>query len=141
MGGVQPLLDAVLDYLPSPLDLGDAEGKNPKDEEEKLVRKMTADEKFSGLAFKVAADPYIGTLTFFRIYSGSVKSGDMMLNPRTKNKERLGRMVLMHSNKREEIKTASTGDIIALVGLKNTTTGDTLCAVDAPIVLERMEFP
>merc|ERR1712050_240065 len=126
MGGVQPLLDAVLDYLPSPLDLGDAEGKNPKDEEEKLVRKMTADEKFSGLAFKVAADPYIGTLTFFRIYSGKVTAGDM---------------VIKHSNKREEIKEAQAGDIIALVGLKDTTTGDTLCDQKDQISLERMEFP
>merc|ERR1712137_791176 len=96
---------------------------------------------FSGLAFKVAADPYIGTLTFFRIYSGKVKAGEMMLNPRTKQKERLGRMVLMHSNKREEIKEAQAGDIIALVGLKDTTTGDTLCDMKAPISLERMDFP
>merc|ERR1719343_1996759 len=139
--GVQPLLDAVIDYLPSPLDVPAVKGKNPKDEEEVLERNCSADEKFSGLAFKVATDPYIGTLTFFRIYSGQVKSGDMMYNPRTKTKERFGRMVLMHSNTREEIKTASTGDIIALVGLKNTTTGDTLCSLDAPIVLERMEFP
>merc|ERR1712151_9394 len=116
-------------------------GKNPKNEEEEFTRKNSPDEKFSGLAFKVAADPYIGTLTFFRIYSGKVTAGDTWVNPRTKNKERLGRMVLMHSNKREEIKEASAGDIIALVGLKDTTTGDTLCASDAPIVLERMEFP
>jgi len=139
--GVQPLLDAVVDYLPAPTDVGVVSGKNPKDEEEKMTRKIDADEKFSGLAFKIAADPYMGTLTFFRIYSGKVKSGDMMLNPRTKQKERLGRMVLMHSNKREEIKEASAGDIIALVGLKDTTTGDTLCALDAPIVLEKMDFP
>jgi len=139
--GVQPLLDAVVDYLPSPMDVGRVTGKNPKDEEELITRECTVDEKFSGLAFKVATDPYIGTLTFFRIYSGKVKAGDMMLNPRTKQKERLGRMVLMHSNKREEIKEASAGDIIALVGLKDTTTGDTLCAMDAPIVLERMDFP
>jgi elongation factor G len=139
--GVQPLLDAVVDYLPAPTDVGSVIGKNPKDEEEKMSRKIDPEEKFSGLAFKVAADPFMGTLTFFRIYSGKVKAGDMMLNPRTKQKERLGRMVLMHANKREEIKEASAGDIIALVGLKDTTTGDTLCAVDAPIVLERMEFP
>ncbi|CAJ1353111.1 unnamed protein product [Effrenium voratum] len=139
--GVQPLLDAVCTYLPSPLDVPPTKGKNPKDEEEEMVRKASVDEKLSGLAFKVAADPYIGTLTFYRIYSGKVKSGDMVWNPRTKSKERLGRMVLMHSNKREEIKEAGAGDIIAIVGLKDTTTGDTLCAIDAPIVLEKMDFP
>jgi len=139
--GVQPLLDAVCDYLPSPLDLPPTKGKNPKNEEEELTRTNTMDEKFSGLAFKIANDPYIGTLTFFRIYSGTCKTGDMMWNPRSKQKERLGRMVLMHSNTREEIKEAAAGDIVALLGLKDTTTGDTLCAVDAPISLERMEFP
>eukprot|EP00930_Biecheleria_cincta_P091015 TRINITY_DN804_c0_g1_i1.p1 TRINITY_DN804_c0_g1~~TRINITY_DN804_c0_g1_i1.p1 ORF type:complete len:829 (-),score=175.35 TRINITY_DN804_c0_g1_i1:257-2686(-) len=139
--GVQTLLDAVVDYLPSPLDIPPTKGKNPKDEEEVLERKNVADEKLSSLAFKVAADPYIGTLTFLRIYSGSIKSGDMVWNPRSKTKERLGRMVLMHANKREEIKSAKAGDIIAVVGLKDTTTGDTLCAMDAPIVLEKMDFP
>jgi len=139
--GVQPLLDAVCDYLPSPLDIPPTQGKNPKDDEEVLERKNVPDEKLSTLAFKVATDPYIGTLTFLRLYSGSIKSGDMVWNPRSKSKERLGRMVLMHSNKREEIKSAQAGDIIAVVGLKNTTTGDTLCAIDAPIVLEKMDFP
>lgn len=139
--GVQPLLDAIVDYLPSPKDLPPTKGKNPKDEEEVFTRENSPDEKFSGLAFKVAADPYIGTITFFRVYSGKVEAGEMMFNPRTKQKERLGRMVLMHSNKREEIKQASAGDIVALLGLKDTTTGDTLCALDAPISLERMEFP
>lgn len=139
--GVQTLLDAVVDYLPSPLDLPDVKGKNPSDEEEVLVRKNDPEDKLSGLAFKVATDPYIGTLTFYRIYSGKVKTGDIVINPRTKAKERLGRMVLMHANKREEIKEAGAGDIIALVGLKDTTTGDTLCAIDAPIVLEKMDFP
>merc|ERR1719356_2347164 len=139
--GVQPLLDAVIDYLPSPLDLGDTVGKDPKDEEKKLFRKNSDEEQFSGLAFKVASDPYIGTLTFFRVYSGKVSAGDMMFNPRTGKKERFGRMVLMHANTREEIKEAAAGDIIALVGLKDTTTGDTLCDKEAPIVLERMEFP
>lgn len=139
--GVQPLLDAVVDFLPSPLDIPDTVGKNPKNEEEQLTRKASPDEPFSGLAFKVANDPYMGTLTFFRIYSGKVKSGDSFYNPRSRTKERFGRMVLMHSNKREEIKEASTGDIIALIGLKDTTTGDTLCAMDNQIVLERMEFP
>jgi elongation factor G len=139
--GVQPLLDAVVDYLPSPLDVPETKGKDPQDEDKELVRKSTVDEKFSGLAFKVAADPFIGTLTFFRIYSGSIQSGDIMMNPRTKQKERFGRMVLMHSNDREDIKSAHAGDIIAVVGLKDTTTGDTLCDPKEPIVLERMEFP
>jgi len=139
--GVQPLLDAICDYLPSPLDLPPTMGKDPKDDEKDLERKNVPEEKFAGLAFKVATDPYIGTITFFRIYSGKVKAGEMMFNPRTKQKERLGRMVLMHSNTREEIKEASAGDIVALLGLKDTTTGDTLCAMDAPISLERMDFP
>lgn len=139
--GVQPLLDAVVDYLPSPLDVPAVQGKNPKDEELVETREASPDAPFSGLAFKVANDPYMGTLTFFRVYSGKVNAGDMYLNPRTKQKERLGRMVLMHSNKREEIKEASTGDIIAIIGLKDTTTGDTLCDQKAPIVLEKMDFP
>jgi len=139
--GVQPLLDAVVDYLPSPLDTPSIKGKNPKDEEEEMAREASPEAPFSGLAFKVANDPYVGTLTFFRIYSGKVEAGDVFLNPRTKAKERLGRMLLMHSNSREEIKKASAGDIIAITGLKDTTTGDTLCAKEAPIVLERMEFP
>jgi len=139
--GVQPLLDAVTDYLPSPLDLPDTIGKDPKDEEKELTRKNSLDAPFSGLAFKVANDPYMGTLTFFRIYSGKVKSGDVFINPRTKEKERFGRMLLMHSNSREEIKEASCGDIIALCGLKNTTTGDTICDQKNPIVLEKMDFP
>lgn len=139
--GVQPLLDAVVDYLPSPVDVPAVRGKNPKDEEEVMTRDASPDAPFSGLAFKVANDPYMGTLTFFRVYSGKVTSGEMYLNPRTKQKERLGRMVLMHSNKREEIKEASTGDIIALIGLKDTTTGDTLCDQKNPIVLEKMDFP
>eukprot|EP00929_Paragymnodinium_shiwhaense_P049206 TRINITY_DN2483_c0_g1_i10.p1 TRINITY_DN2483_c0_g1~~TRINITY_DN2483_c0_g1_i10.p1 ORF type:complete len:815 (+),score=190.89 TRINITY_DN2483_c0_g1_i10:65-2509(+) len=139
--GVQPLLDAVIDFLPSPLDVPEVEGKDPQDEETKLTRKVSPDEPLSGLAFKVANDPFMGSLTFFRIYSGKVTSGDMCLNPRTRQKERLGRMVLMHSNKREDIKEAATGDIIALIGLKNTSTGDTLCALKDPIVLERMDYP
>jgi len=139
--GVQTLLDAVVDYLPSPLDLAITKGKDPADETKILERKNTIDEKVAGLAFKVATDPFIGSLTFFRIYSGSVKAGDSLWNPRSKTKERVGRMVLMHANKREEIKEANAGDIIAIVGLKATTTGDTLCAIDAPIVLEKMDFP
>jgi len=139
--GVQPLLDAVVNYLPSPLDLPPTQGKNPKNEEEELTRENTMEETFSGLAFKVANDPYIGTLTFFRVYSGKIASGDMVWNPRSKQKERLGRMVLMHSNTREEIKTAAAGDIVALLGLRDTTTGDTLCDMAAPITLESMDFP
>lgn len=139
--GVQPLLDAVVDFLPSPVDLKTTEGKNPKNEEEVFTRENVASAPFSGLAFKVANDPYMGTLTFFRIYSGSCKCGDTFINPRTKQKERFGRMVLMHSNTREEIKEAGAGDIIALVGLKDTTTGDTICDIENPIVLEKMDFP
>jgi len=139
--GVQPLLDAVIDYLPSPLDLPPVKGTDPDDPEKELTRELTLEEKFSGLAFKVATDPYIGTLTFFRVYSGSITAGSMALNPRTGDKERLGRMVLMHSNKREEVKYAGAGDIVALVGLKDTTTGDTLCDKSAPITLEKMDFP
>jgi len=134
-------LDAVVQYLPSPLDLPPTLGKNPKNDEEDLTRKNTIEENFSGLAFKVANDPYIGTLTFFRVYSGKIKSGDMVWNPRSKQKERLGRMVLMHSNTREEIKEAAAGDIVALLGLRDTTTGDTLCDKENPISLERMDFP
>jgi len=134
-------LDAVVDHLPSPLDMPPTKGKNPKNEEEEMSRESDPKAPFSGLAFKVATDPYVGTLTFFRVYSGTVQSGDVFLNPRTKQKERFGRMLLMHSNSREEIKSATAGDIIGLVGLKDTTTGDTLCSQEEPVVLEKMDFP
>ena len=138
--GVQPMLDAVVEYLPSPLDVGDVKGKKV-DSDEGDSRPPKDDAPFSALAFKVMNDPFVGTLTFARIYSGKLDSGSYVLNSVKDNKERIGRMLLMHANTREEIKSASTGDIVALVGLKDTTTGDTLCDPSKPIVLERMEFP
>ncbi|MBL6621854.1 MAG: elongation factor G [Rickettsiales bacterium] len=139
--GVQTLLDAVVDYLPSPLDIGQVEGVDVRDEEKKLVRKADENEPLSALAFKIMTDPFVGSLSFVRIYSGVLKAGDTIYNPVKSQKERIGRMLLMHSNHREDIKEAKAGDIIALAGLKNTTTGDTLCKQDLPIILERMEFP
>ena len=137
--GVQPLLDAVVDYLPSPVDLPPVKGTNPKTDEED-ERKPSDDEPLAMLAFKIMEDPY-GTLTFVRVYSGKVKKGTTVLNSTTGKTERVGRMVLMHANEREEIDEAFAGDIMALVGLKDTRTGDTLCDVSKPIVLEKMEFP
>ncbi len=138
--GVQPMLDAVVDYLPSPLDIGVTKGmKVDSDEEEN--RMPTDDEPFSALAFKIMNDPFVGSLTFARIYSGVVESGSYVHNSVKDKRERVGRMLLMHSNNREEIKEARTGDIVAFVGLKATTTGDTICVADKPVVLERMEFP
>jgi len=138
--GVQPLLDAVVDYLPSPLDVGAVKGKK-MDSDEDDVRNPSVDEPFAGLAFKIMTDPFVGTLTFVRIYSGKLDAGSYCINSTKDKKERVGRMLLMHANNREEIKTAQAGDIIALVGLKDTITGDTLCDPVKPIVLERMEFP
>jgi elongation factor G len=138
--GVQPLLDAVIDFLPSPLDIPPVHGINPKTEGEE-VRKADDKEPFAALAFKVANDPFVGSLTFARIYSGTLEAGSYVLNSVKDKKERIGRMLLMHSNKREELKEAHAGDIIALVGLKETTTGETLCDTIKPIVLEKMEFP
>ncbi len=137
--GVQPLLDAVVDYLPSPVDLPPVKGTNPKTDEED-ERKPSDDEPLAMLAFKIMEDPY-GTLTFVRVYSGKVKKGTTVLNSTTGKTERVGRMVLMHANEREEIDEAFAGDIMALVGLKDTRTGDTLCDVSKPIILEKMEFP
>ena len=141
--GVQPLLNAVIDFLPSPLDVVDYMGFKPGDETETrdIARRADDDMAFSGLAFKIMNDPYMGTLTFTRIYSGKVTKGDTMLNSTKGKKERIGRMVMMHSNKQDEISEAFAGDIIALAGLKDTTTGDTLCAVNEPVVLETMTFP
>ena len=141
--GVQPLLNAVVDYLPSPLDVVDYMGFKPGDENEvrDIARRADDDMAFSGLAFKIMNDPFVGSLTFTRIYSGVLKKGDTMLNSTKGNKERVGRMMMMHSNNREEIEEAFAGDIIALGGLKNTTTGDTLCAQNDPVVLETMTFP
>ncbi|NPD19971.1 elongation factor G [Alterinioella nitratireducens] len=141
--GVQPLLNAVVDYLPSPMDVVDYMGFKPGDETEtrNIPRRADDDMPFSGLAFKIMNDPYMGTLTFTRIYSGKVAKGDTFLNSTKGKKERIGRMVMMHSNKQEEITEAFAGDIIALAGLKDTTTGDTLCSINDPVVLETMTFP
>ena len=139
--GVQPLLDAVVDYLPSPAELPPIDGLKPGTEDEKLTRKTSDDEAFSALAFKIMTDPFVGTLTFARIYSGIVESGSYAYNSVKEKRERVGRLLLMHANTREEIKEARAGDIVAFVGLKDTTTGDTLCDPAKPIVLERMEFP
>ena len=141
--GVQPLLNAVIDYLPSPLDVVDYMGFKPGDETEtrNIARRADDDMPFAGLAFKIMNDPFVGSLTFTRIYSGQLRKGDTMLNSTKGNKERVGRMMMMHSNNREEIEEAFAGDIIALGGLKNTTTGDTLCNEKDPVVLETMTFP
>ncbi len=141
--GVQPLLNAVVDYLPSPLDVVDYMGFAPGDETEtrNIARRADDDMPFSGLAFKIMNDPYMGTLTFTRIYSGTLAKGDTLMNTTKGNKERIGRMVMMHSNKQDEITEAYAGDIIALAGLKNTTTGDTLSDDKAQVVLETMTFP
>lgn len=138
--GIQLLLDAVCEYLPSPIDLPPVKGINPKTGEEE-ERKAEDSEKFSALAFKIAADPYVGSLTYFRVYSGSLATGSYLLNPRTGNKERIGRILRMHSAEREEVKEVFAGDIAATVGLKNTRTGDTLCEETAPIILEQITFP
>ncbi len=141
--GVQPLLNAVIDYLPSPLDVVDYMGFRPGDETETRDVARRADDAmpFSGLAFKIMNDPFVGSLTFTRIYSGTMKKGDTMLNSTKGKTERVGRMMMMHSNNREEIDEAFAGDIIALAGLKDTTTGDTLCDKNDPVVLETMTFP
>ena len=138
--GVQPLLDAIVDYLPSPLDIAQMKGTNPDTGEEVICH---ADDKapLAGLVFKLAADPYIGHLSFFRVYSGYVEPGMSVLNSTSGKAERIGRIVRMHANKREEIKWAGAGDIVALVGLKNVSTGDTLCHDDAPVVLESLDIP
>ena len=141
--GVQPLLNAVIDYLPSPLDVVDYMGFAPGDETEERNIPLRAEDgmPFSGLAFKIMNDPFVGTLTFTRIYSGVMNKGDSVLNSTKNRKERIGRMMMMHSNNREEIEEAFAGDIIALAGLKETTTGDTLCDIKEPVILETMTFP
>ena len=137
--GVQALLDAVVDFMPSPLDIPDVQGINP-DTEEPDTRATSDEAPFSGLAFKIMNDPFVGSLTFLRVYSGTLSKGSYLNSVKNK-KEKVGRMLLMHSNNREDVDTAYAGDIVALAGLKETTTGDTLCAEKAPIILERMEFP
>ncbi len=138
--GVQPLLDAVIDYLPSPLDLPATEGVKPGTEDV-ITRKAEDNEPLSALAFKIMNDPFVGSLTFTRIYSGTLTAGSYVYNSVKDKKERIGRMLLMHANKREDIKEAHAGDIVALAGLKDTTTGDTLCDNSNPVVLENMVFP
>ena len=141
--GVQPLLDAVVNYLPSPVDIGSISGTIPgsKNKEAKVVRKFDDNEPFSALAFKVANDSFVGSLTFIRIYSGTIKSGTGVYNTSREKEERVGRMLLMHANSREDIKEANAGDIVALAGLKYTITGHTLSLEDKPVLLEPMEFP
>ena len=139
--GVQAMLDAVIELLPSPIDVPPIKGILDDKEGTEAVRRADDNEPFSALAFKIATDPFVGTLTFFRVYSGVITSGDSIYNPVKHKKERIGRLVQMHSNSREEIKEVRAGDIAAAVGLKDVTTGDTLCALDSVITLERMEFP
>ena len=138
--GVQPMLDAVIDFLPSPEDLPPVKGINPADDSE-MNRELSDESPFSALAFKIMNDPFVGSLTFCRVYSGVVEAGTTVFNTVKDNKERIGRMLLMHANHREDVKEARSGDIIAIAGLKNVTTGDTLCESTKPIILERMEFP
>ena len=140
--GIQPLLDAVVAYMPSPLDIngGKIKGTDPKTEEP-IQRAISDDEPFSALAFKIITDPFVGRLSFFRVYSGVLEKGSYVLNSTKGKKERMGRLLQMHANKREELDIVYSGDIAAAVGLKDTTTGDTLCAENAPIILEKMEFP
>src|SRR5881398_1979341 len=137
--GVQPLLDAVVDYLPSPLDVPETHGTDP-DSGKQIARKASDDEPFSALAFKIMADPFVGQLTFIRVYSGQIKSGESVLNSRTQRTERVGRLLKMHANKREDIHEILAGDICAAVGLKNVGTGDTICDEKHPITLESIEF-
>ena len=138
--GVQPLLDNIVDYMPAPTDVEAIKGINPDTEEEE-VRHSSDDEPFSALAFKIATDPFVGKLAFFRVYSGTIDAGASVLNSVKDNKERMGRILQMHANHREDIETVYAGDIAACVGLKNTTTGDTLCDEKHPVVLESMNFP
>ena len=139
--GVQRLLDGIVDYLPSPLEVPAILGHLPHHDESKIRREPSNEESFSALAFKIATDPYVGKLTFFRVYSGVLKAGSSVYNPTRDRRERIGRLLQMHANKREEIKAVKAGDIAAAIGLKVTKTGDTLCDEDNPIILERMRFP
>jgi elongation factor G len=139
--GVQPMLDAVVSYLPAPTDVPDVEGTDVDDKEKKMTRKALDSEPLSALAFKVATDPFVGSLTFTRVYSGVMTAGSYAYNSVKGKKERIGRLLEMHANEREDVKSARTGDIVAIAGLKDTTTGDTLCDEKLPIILERMEFP
>jgi elongation factor G len=138
--GVQPMLDAVVDFLPSPLDRKVIHGTKPESEEEE-IRQADPAEALSMLAFKIQADPHVGRLTYVRIYSGTLKSGSYIYNSSKRERERVGRLVLMHANQREEIEVAKAGEIVAVVGLKATKTGDTLCEETKPIILESINFP
>ncbi|VFQ70760.1 unnamed protein product [Cuscuta campestris] len=139
--GVQPLLDAVVDYLPSPIDLPPIKGSDPENPEVAVETPASDNEPFTGLAFKIMSDPYVGSLTFVRVYSGKLVAGSYVLNANKGKKERIGRLLEMHANSREDVKSALTGDIVALAGLKDTVTGETLCDPNKPVVLERMDFP
>jgi len=139
--GVQSILDAIVDYMPSPVDVPPMRGIADDAQESEVVRRSSDDEPFAALAFKIATDPFVGQLVFFRVYSGVLKSGDSVYNPVKSKKERIGRILQMHSNERKEIKEVYAGDIAAAVGLKEVTTGDTLCAPNSVVTLERMEFP
>ncbi|CAL9497857.1 MULTISPECIES: elongation factor G [Streptomyces] len=139
--GVQPLLDAVVRYLPSPVDIEAIEGQSPSDADEVIKRKPSEDEPLAALAFKIASDPHLGKLTFIRVYSGRLESGTQVLNSVKGKKERIGKIYRMHANKREEIDSVGAGDIVAVMGLKQTTTGETLCDASAPVILESMDFP
>jgi elongation factor G len=139
--GVQPLLDAVVKYLPSPLDKGEVKGHDAKNLENIITRKPDESELFSALAFKISSDPFVGQITYLRIYSGELSAGTQVYNPLEKKKERINKILQMHANKRTELETASAGDIIAVSGLKYTTTGQTLCAEHKPIIFDLMEFP
>ena len=138
--GVQKLLDNIVNYMPSPLDIEDIKGVNPQTDEEDS-RPTDDNAPFSALAFKIMTDPYVGRLSFFRVYSGSLTTGSSVLNSTKNVKERVGRILQMHANHREDIEEVFAGDIAAAVGLKKTTTGDTLCDEKAPVILESMEFP
>lgn len=137
--GVQPLLNAIVAYMPSPLDIPAIEGVD--DNEEPVERHASDEEPFSALAFKIVADPYVGKLAYFRVYSGTLSAGSYVYNSTKGKKERIGRILMMHANKREEVDSVSAGDIAAAVGLKDTTTGDTLCDMNSHVILEKMEFP
>ena len=139
--GVQALLDAVIDYLPSPMDVPPIQGHLPQHDETFEVREPNDNEPFAALAFKIATDPYVGRLTYFRVYSGSLKSGSYVYNATKDKRERIGRLLQMHANKRDEIEEVLAGDIAAAIGLKDTRTGDTLSDEDEPIILEAMKFP
>ncbi len=139
--GVQPMLDAVVDFLPAPTDVAAVKGTDPDDSDKEISIPCNDDAPFAGLAFKIMNDPFVGSLTFVRVYSGKLEAGSYVYNTVKENKERVGRMLLMHANNREDIKEAFAGDIVAIAGLKNTTTGDTLSDPDKHVVLERMEFP